>query len=146
MKAKLAAVAILFGVWAVLAHGQGEDPKKDMDSLNGTWKLVSEMDRGQNIPVDPNEIFVINGDSLVNKVGNKITDEFTIKKVNAAKNPQEIDLVPLRDPNKGVPCPAILKVEGNQLVICVNFNPGAARPTTFESTQANGNIVLTMKK
>jgi uncharacterized protein (TIGR03067 family) len=146
MKAKLAAVAILFGIWAVLANAQGEDTKKDVEGLNGTWKLVSEIDRGQNMPVDPNEVFIFNGDNLVNKVGQKVTDEFTLKKVNAAKNPWEIDMIPLREPNKGMSCPAIMKVDGNQLTICVNFSPGAKRPTTFESTQANGNIILTMKK
>jgi uncharacterized protein (TIGR03067 family) len=146
MKTKLLAVVLLFGAWSVLATAQGDDAKKELESLKGTWKLMEETDSGQKIPVDPNEIFIFNGDNLVNKVGTKITDEFQIKIVGAAKNPKEIDLIPLKDPNKGMTSPAIYKVEGNKLTICVNFAVGSKRPTAFTSDQTNRNIILTMEK
>jgi uncharacterized protein (TIGR03067 family) len=145
MKTKLMAVMVLFSAWAVMATAQGEDSAKELESLKGTWKLVSEVASGQNIPADPMEIFIFTGDNVVNKVGPKVTDEFTIK-VNPTKTPKEIDLIPLKDPNKGVSCPGIYKVEKNELTICVNFNANAKRPTAFESTNTNGNIILTMKK
>lgn len=146
MKTKVVALALLFGVWSVVASAGGDDAKKELEKLKGTWKLTSEVDSGQQIPPDAmGEIFVFNGDNVVNKVGAKVTDEFQIK-LNPAKSPKEIDLIPLKEPNKGVPSPGIYKVEGNKLVICVNFAPGSKRPTGFDSNQTNRNIILTMEK
>jgi uncharacterized protein (TIGR03067 family) len=145
MKTKVLAVVLLFGAWAVLATAGGDDAKKEMEKLQGTWKLTSETDSGQNIPVDPNEIFTFKGEDLVNKVGNKVTDEFKVK-ISAGKTPKEIDLIPQKEPNKGVPSPGIYKIEGNKLTVCVNFSPGSKRPAGFDSNQTNRNIVLTMEK
>jgi uncharacterized protein (TIGR03067 family) len=145
MKTKVLAVVLLFGAWSVLATAGGDDAKKELEKLGGTWKLIEETDSGQKIPVDPNEVFIFKGESLTNKVGAKTTDEFTVK-VMPGKNPKEIDLIPLKEPNKGVPSPAIYKVEGNKLTICVNFAPGSKRPTAFTSDQTNRNIILTMEK
>jgi uncharacterized protein (TIGR03067 family) len=145
MKTKVLAVTLLFVASAVLATAGGEDAKKDMEKLKGTWKLIGETDSGQPVPPDPNEIFIFDGkEDLVNKVGAKITDEFTIK-LNPTKNPKEMDFVPKREPNVGVPSPAIYKFEDKKLIICVNFAPSAKRPTTFESTAANHNILLTLE-
>jgi uncharacterized protein (TIGR03067 family) len=143
MKTKLMAVMLLFGAWSVVATGQGDD--KELEKFTGTWKLTSEVDSGMNIPADPQEVFVFKGKNLVNRVGPKITDEFEVK-LNPGKTPKEIDLIPLKEPNKGVPSPAIYKMEGNKLTICVNFAPGGKRPTAFESNQTNRNIILTMEK
>jgi uncharacterized protein (TIGR03067 family) len=146
MKTKVLAVALLFGAWAVLATaGGGDDAKKEMEKLQGTWKLTSEVDSGQNIPVDPNETFTFKGEDLINKVGNKATDEFKVK-IIPGKTPKEIDLIPQKEPNKGVPSPAIYKIEGNKLIVCVNFAPGSKRPGGFDSNQTNRNIILTMEK
>jgi uncharacterized protein (TIGR03067 family) len=145
MKTKLMAVMLLFGAWAVVATGQGDDEKKELEKLKGTWKLTSEVDSGTSIPPDPNEVFIFNGKNVQNKVGPKITDEFDLK-LNLKENPKQIDLIPLKEPNKGVPSPAIYKIEGNKLTICVNFAPGGKRPNAFESNQTNRNIILTMEK
>jgi uncharacterized protein (TIGR03067 family) len=148
MKTKLLAVMVVFGASAVLATAGGDDAKKDMEKLKGTWKLTSETDSGQNIPVDPNEVFVFDGEKLTNKVGSKVTDEFKVKIVGAGKSPKEIDLIPEKDPNKGVAAPGIYKLEGkdDKLTICINFAPGSKRPTGFESNQQNRNIILVMQK
>ena len=145
MKTKLVAAMLLFGAWSVVATGQGDDEKKELDKFKGTWKLTSEVDSGTNIPADPNEVFVFEGTKVVNKVGPKITDEFNLK-LNLKAMPKEIDLIPLKEPNKGVPSPAIYKMEGNKLTICVNFATGGKRPNAFESNQTNRNIILTMEK
>jgi uncharacterized protein (TIGR03067 family) len=145
MKAKLVALALIFGAWAVSVSADEQDAKKALAELKGTWQLVNEVDAGTPFPADPKEVFIFNGESLVNKVDTKVTDEFTLK-IDPTKTPKEIDLVPQKDPNKGVPAPAIYKVEGNKLTICVNFTPGAKRPSNFESNNTNRNIILTMQK
>jgi uncharacterized protein (TIGR03067 family) len=148
MKTKLTAVLLLCGAWCVAATGQGGDAKgakEELDKLQGTWKLVSEVDSGQTQQVDPMETFTFNKDTCQNKVGSKLTDEFTIK-IDPGKTPKEMDMIPLKDPSKGIPCPAIYKIEGNQLVICVNFSPNGKRPSGFDSNANNRNIILKMDK
>jgi uncharacterized protein (TIGR03067 family) len=145
MKTKLVAAMLLFAAWSVVATGQGDDEKKELEKLKGTWKLTGEVDSGTNIPPDPQEVFIFNGKNVVNKVGPKITDEFDLK-LNLKENPKQIDLIPLKEPNKNVPSPAIYKFDNGKLVICVNFAPGSKRPNAFESNQTNRNIILTLEK
>jgi hypothetical protein len=45
-----------------------------------------------------------------------------------------------------VPWPAIYKIEGNKLTLCVNFDAGTKRPTTFTSDQTNRSTILVMEK
>jgi uncharacterized protein (TIGR03067 family) len=146
MKTKLFAAMLLFGAWSVVATGQGADEQKALEKFKGTWKLVSEVDSGKNIPADPNEVFIFDGKkNCTNKCGLGIRDEFELK-VNPTKTPKEIDLIPLKEPNKGIPSLAIYKLEGNKLSICINFNVGAKRPTAFECNESNRNIILIMEK
>jgi uncharacterized protein (TIGR03067 family) len=145
MKTKLLALIVLFGSWSVVATGQGADEKKELEKLKGHWKLVSEVDSGQNIPADPTELFIFHGNNLLNRVGLKILDEFELK-VNPTKKPKEMDLIPFKEPNKGIPSPAIYKMEGNKLTICVNFGPGGKRPSDFTSNATDRNIILIMER
>jgi uncharacterized protein (TIGR03067 family) len=145
MKSNLLALLVLFGAWSAIATGQGGDEKKELEKFKGTWKLIGEVDSGQNIPADPNEVFIFNGNNLLIKLGLKITEEFDLK-VNPTKTPKEMDLISIKEPNKGVPFPAIYKMEGNKLSICVNFALGGKRPTDFISTAENRNLLKIMEK
>jgi uncharacterized protein (TIGR03067 family) len=141
MITKVLAVALLFGAWTLAAMGGGDDAKKELDKLQGVWKLEEGKIRDYR-----DEFFIIKDDCIIDKIDAKVIDEFRVKIVNPTKNPKEIDLIPLKDPNKGIACPAIYKVEGNKLTICVRFEPGSKRPTDFTSNQTNRNIILIMVK
>jgi uncharacterized protein (TIGR03067 family) len=145
------AAKILAAEWAKIEDAKAklaEQKAKDAETtkLEGTWKLLSEIDRGKNRLVDPKEVWIFGGDKLENKIGLTPADSFTVK-IAADKSPKEIDLIPLQDPNKGVPCRAIYKVDGTTFTICVNFAaPKGERPSAFESSQDNRYILMTFKK
>jgi uncharacterized protein (TIGR03067 family) len=122
-----------------------QDNSFGLRALQGTWQLIHEIDSGRVVPCDPNETFAFSGKQLINKVGLKITDEFTVR-IIPAKRPQQMDLIPLKEPNKGMPYPAIYKIEGGTLTICVAFQIGALRPQNFNSNMDNRWCVLTMKR
>jgi uncharacterized protein (TIGR03067 family) len=149
MKTKLLAVALVFGVWSLMAAADGgRRPRiqSELDMLKGNWKLISEVAAGQNVQVDATETFYFNGRTLVDSIGGKVTDEFTIK-IDPSKNPKEIDLIPLKQPNMGQTIYGIYKIEGDMLILCANFIPqGNRRPKAFESNQNNKTNILTMKK
>jgi uncharacterized protein (TIGR03067 family) len=116
-----------------------------LPALQGTWRLIQENDSGQAIPCDPNERFIFKGGNLLNMVGRKATDEFNVRIIRGHR-PQQMDLIPLKEPNRGVPFPAIYKIEGDKLTICVNFQPGGKRPDSFNNNANNRWIVLTMQR
>jgi uncharacterized protein (TIGR03067 family) len=144
MKTKLLALVVLVGPLTGVGVGGGDEVKKELAKLQGTWKLGLQPGPNGGLE-DPNETFIFDGDNLKTKRDTKISDEFQVK-IIPGKTPKEIDLIPLREPNKGKPCPAIYKLDGNELTICVNFAPGAKRPTDFTATAKNRNILLIMEK
>jgi uncharacterized protein (TIGR03067 family) len=146
MTTKLLALTLLFSALTFAGTTAGEDAKRELAQLKGTWRVLSEETAGLKIPADPNQVFIFSGPYLLVKVGTKITDEFRVEIVNAAKDPKEMDLIHFKEPYKGMVCPTIYKIEGNKLTLGVNFTPGNKRPAAFTTDQANGNTVLTLEK
>jgi uncharacterized protein (TIGR03067 family) len=76
------------------------------------------------------------------KEGNKDADEGTYK-VDAKKNPGEIDIVPPKESSTHV---GIYKIEGDTLTICLADKNSTERPTKFESPDGSDIFLVTLKR
>src|SRR5437773_1103994 len=66
-------------------------------------------------------------------------------KLNAAKTPQEIDMIGTEGDLKGKAALGILKLDGDLLTMCYVM-PGKDRPTAFESQPQSGAFLVTWKR
>jgi hypothetical protein len=55
MNQKLSMLLLVAGTWTVVAAAGGDETSKELDKLNGTWKVVYDEDSGKKRPVDPKE-------------------------------------------------------------------------------------------
>src|SRR6478672_5781516 len=97
---------------AVLVGAPGkDDPKKDTPSLVGTWTATESLRGGKphNPPAGTTITFTADGKGIL-KEGNAAKPEEGTYKIDAQKEPAEIDIVP-PDKDKGPPVIGIYKFE-----------------------------------
>jgi uncharacterized protein (TIGR03067 family) len=106
----------------------------DFNLLQGNWKLV-KMDGPPPVTPIPNSVMNIQGGSFkIELNGNEITNGTF--RIDPTKNPKHIDLRVDKSPNPKTAkqvLPGIYQIQGNQLIMCLNENPGGPgmRPTAF---------------
>ncbi len=129
----------LTGVPALIWAG---DNAAEMTKLQGTWALVSLIDKGR---AEPDKLvqtlkLIIDGDKYTYDIGGKMFN--ATFKLDAAAKPLAIDVKFDSGPAKDRVMKAIYVIEGDTLKIC-----GAdKRPTEFESTKESGTILFTFKR
>ena len=137
--------AVLFGVvLAVGAPGDKEAPKKGPPSIVGEWDGEKAVRGGQERPIPDGGVkatFTADG-KLIFKEGNKDPEEGSYK-VDAKKDPAEIDLTPPREDGTLI---GIYKIDGDTLTICLSEKGSADRPTKFESPDGTNIMLVTMKR
>jgi uncharacterized protein (TIGR03067 family) len=120
--------------------------KKDLETFQGNWQMVSAVQDGK--PLPPEEVkqfkltiqtnkFVLRKDSVVISEGT-----FTL---DPTRKPKEIDETATVGPNKGKTFLAIYEVEGERHRICFAA-PGQERPTEFSSTAGSGHLLQVWKR
>src|SRR5262245_10764766 len=138
------------GIWAVLAAalvaagapgGEGE-AKKELEKLQGTWKVLKAVKSGDPEPADEVQKMrvVISGEKFTIQAGEK-KEEAGIK-LDPSKKPAAIDLRAVGDP---VPVQGIHKLEKGQLTICFTRD-GKPRPKEFSSSQKAGTSLLVLER
>jgi len=121
--------------------GFAQDDAKELEKLEGSWKIESAMEngvlvQGEDLAQITKIIFTIKGNKLT--PSDNPTDFLTLK-IDASKKPAEIDLTEKdMKVSKG-----IYKLEDSVLRLC--FSDGE-RPKEFTSTMANKAILLVLKK
>ena len=137
--------AVLFGVvLAVAAPGDKEAPKKEAPTLVGDWDGEKAVRGGKERPVPEGGItitFTKDG-KLLFKEGAKDTTEGSYK-VDAKKDPAEIDLTPPKEEGTLV---GIYKLDGDTLTICLSEKGSTDRPTRFESPEGTNVMLITLKR
>jgi uncharacterized protein (TIGR03067 family) len=132
VSAMVRATTLAIGLAAVLVGvAAAEDKKTDKDRLQGEWKIVSVLAAG----IEPEAKDQLVGMGLTFR-GGKLSGglhelEF---KLDAAKDPREIDFTILKSPDegeKGKEVPGVYKLEGDKLTVHFSY-PGGPRPTDFE--------------
>ena len=127
-----------------------DPPKKEAASIVGEWVGEKAVAAGKELPVPEGGVgFTFAEDGKVQiREGRRDKPDSGTYKVDAKKDPAEIDLIP--PPDKKEPMVlGIYKIDGDTLTLAFAKGPGAGgggRPTKFESPEGSEVIVITMKR
>lgn len=131
------------------ADAPKEDPnKKDMDALQGSWKLVSRERDGKADPADAiKDIVVVNTGNKFELKGGPSAVGATKGSfvIDATKKPKHMDRTPADGPQKDKTLLCIYELDGDTLKLCV-APAGKERPTEFSSKAGSGHILSVFKR
>ena len=137
---------IIAAVVVSLPADNPQDPasKKDLDGLQGTWKLVSAMRDGEALPKDKvkKTTIVIKDDTFLfpDSAEYATSKEGTIK-LDATTKPKQMDAT---STEKEVML-GIYELDGDRYKVC--FAPtGKPRPSEFASKSGSGNLLQVWKR
>jgi uncharacterized protein (TIGR03067 family) len=120
--------------------------KKEMDKLQGTWKLVSGEFSGK--PLAGGDLegaeFTIKGDKYTFKQG-EMTEEGTIK-VDPSKKPPTVDLAITSGGDKGKAQLGIYKLEGDKFTVCFSKAGATERPAALSTKEDSDQLLFGFKK
>lgn len=122
-----------------------DDMKKELEKLQGTWKLESVEVEGQKAPPEAFKgvRLTIKGDKFSFTESN--TTFGGTFKVDLLKKPNTIDISFTEGPEKGTTTLGIYEVEGDTWKICLNPK-GAKRPAEFRAKQGTGEVLEVFKR
>jgi uncharacterized protein (TIGR03067 family) len=133
---------VLLGVVLLLfaALTPGQETNKELEALQGEWKIVSieprlEPETSYTITIK-GELWTIKAPDILGNAAAKTTI-----KIDPSKNPKTIDLLTKIGDKERPPQLGIYKLEGNTLTVCQTRGK-ADRPTEFKSTDRHMLIVL----
>ncbi len=133
-----------------VAVEQDEGTTTELQKFQGTWSMISAKMNGN--PVEDAHVqqsritFVGDKVELIAPHQHKETILASITKLDATKNPKEMQWVRATGPNAGITMIAIYEFEGpDQYKIC--FDPtGEKAPTGFDAEAGTGQIWQTWKR
>lgn len=150
-------LANLCGVIGVLAivcmatgQGEGKPDNKDMEALQGTWQVSFHEEKGVKSPADGTHTVTFTGNKIhqLHKVTNGADFQYSFK-LDATKNPAEIDLTIIKAGNEkdqgevGKTVLGIYRLDGDHLKLCTD---PTVRPTTFDTQGKRRDTVLSVFK
>jgi uncharacterized protein (TIGR03067 family) len=110
----------------------------DLKAMQGAWEMTKGVNAGEAMETK-GVTMVVEKNTLTVNDGKR--DESVTFKLNAKKNPKEIDLVPPKDKGDKL-MPGIYKLEKGVLTICFN-KEGGTRPMKFDD---KGTSLVVFKK
>ena len=115
--------------------------KKDLQALQGTWKLAALEVNGVDVPVAKLDgtLVTIKDEFYIVKV--KDRDFKVVLKLDPGKEPKEMDMIFQEGANKDKVHKGIYKIEKDQLKICRGLTPDQDRPNQF-ATWPNTNVFV----
>ena len=125
----------------VSSEAAEDESEKDLKEMAGNWVPVLMQLNGKKQPDEVTRAIklTINGNKYNTVVG-KERDEGTLK-LDATKEPREMDIITSVGENKGKPIPCIYELKGNELRVCYGLN-GTARPADFKSGEDEKGVVM----
>ncbi|MBI1832352.1 MAG: TIGR03067 domain-containing protein [Planctomycetes bacterium] len=138
---KLACCLFLFA--SALAAGRAGDQPSDLDRLQGTWVVVSLIEKGKAVAAEEAATIeiVIDKDTYTAFEKGKIVVKYQFK-LDPTKTPRQVDFTYLVGDDKGKTEPGIYVIEKDQVRFCLDEDK-KGRPTKFEGDSFS---VLTLKK
>ena len=142
----LAALALC----ATILHAGGDAKQgaaqKELKRLEGTWEAVAAVVDGiKQVPAKgKGHRLVIQGDAYTLETSVKPFVKGTLK-VDPAKKPHTLDLIPADGGASGKPIPCIYELNGDELRVCVG-RIGKARPAEFISKEGSRHILTTYRR
>src|SRR5262249_49404205 len=134
----------LLGAASLIAD---DKDKKDIDALQGTWKVESFKVAGQDAPDDvvTEGTFAIKDKKYTLIVKGEEAETGTFK-VDPEKKPKAIDLEISSGNDKGKKQLGIYTLKGDALTFCFGFPGSDDRPAKLESTEDSKTILLVLKR
>src|SRR5262245_60860344 len=131
----------------VAAPGPKDAPKKE-PTIVGEWVGEKAVSGGMDLPVPKGGITItFTADGVLTVVeGARARPDAGSYKIDAKKDPPEIDLIP-PDTKKEPTVLGIYKIDGDTLTLCFDRGGGGdKRPKKFESAAGDSMIVMTLKR
>jgi uncharacterized protein (TIGR03067 family) len=123
--------------WLFAAQDQGDAVKKELEKLQGTWKLVSGETNGEQFTADEvGYTITFTGDKFVVKRGNDVVRAGT-QKLDPTKEPRSVDAQVTEGEGRGTTMLGIYELDGDTLKACFDPN-GKKRPTEFKTSPDSG--------
>ncbi|MDB5341711.1 MAG: hypothetical protein JWP89_88 [Schlesneria sp.] len=151
MRLHAAAFVVLFagvGLPAMAGDAKEEAVMKDVESLKGTWVVVSAERDGRKLTDEQIKGVMLTfdgGEKVVVKKGDQPLFEGTIK-IDPTKKPKTQDSTQTSEgENKGKITLSIYEVEGDTLKIC-SAEPGKDRPAEFSTQPGSGHFLRVYKR
>lgn len=118
-----------------------DESEKDLKKMAGEWTPVLMQLNGKKQPEEllKSIKLTIKGDKYNTVVG-KEKDEGTLK-LDATKEPREMDITTNVGENKGKAIPCIYEIEGDELRVCYGLKV-AERPTDFKADEDAKGVVM----
>src|SRR5262245_30222647 len=123
----------------------GGTMSKDLENLQGSWRVTALEVDGQTVPMDTlgNAGIVINGDHFVSTgMGNEYKGTF---EVDAKSRPRKLTMKFDTDPEKGNTNLAIYEMKGDTWKLCI-ATQGKVRPSRFGTKVGDGFVFETLTR
>lgn len=139
-------LALAAGLLLAADSPKDDAAKKDLDKLQGTWKLVSYETGGNKAGEED-----LAGSKMVIK-GNKYAytsadqDEEGTMKLDPGAKPAAVDLKIESGNDKGKDQVGIYKLEGDTLTFCFAHPGEKERPKEFSGREGSSNLVFVLKR
>jgi uncharacterized protein (TIGR03067 family) len=135
---------VLMGLALSLAAPATKDsPKKDTPSIVGEWIPSQAVRGGMNDMPPPGTSITFTADGkVIMKEGKRDRAEEGTYKIDAKKDPAELDLMPPKGEERNLT--GIYKFEKDKLIICVSM--GGDRPKKFESPEGSQTMLITLER
>jgi len=137
----LALMTLSVGLLAGGDDPKPEDVKKDLDTFQGTWTIVTLERDGVNLLQQFGTFeMVVKGDEYT---APNIAATF---KLDPSKSPKAIDISYKEGPAAGQTIKAIYKLEGDNLTMCRARAQGDERPVEFAAPSGSGRMLFAFKR
>ena len=127
----------------------GQDAKKDVETIQGTWDLVAFVINGRDRLEDKIEIQMTFKDDkmvLIFAQDKKEERHELTFKLDPTRKPKTIDVTALEGPYKGKTVGGIYQLDGDALKMCIPNEPGKDRPKEFASKEGSDVALFTLKR
>ena len=138
----LAIGCLLLGATAL--NADDKDKKKDIDALQGTWKIESFKVAGQDAPLEK-ATFAIKDKKYTLTVDGEEMETGTFK-LDPEKKVKTIDLEIASGNDQGKKQPGIYTLKDDTLTLCFAFPGETDRPTKLESNEESKTILIVLKR
>lgn len=122
-----------------------DEVRAAVKELQGEWQFVRIERNGQAVALEQlrkSKITIVK-QTLVWADNGK--DETWFFEVNPAKTPREFDLI-ANDGDIALGVPGIYRLDKDRLSICLGFNDGCKRPTTFKNQTGTENLLMVLER
>jgi uncharacterized protein (TIGR03067 family) len=138
----LASGCLLLGAASLVA-----DEKKELEALDGTWKVEAFTVDGMKLPDEliKKVMFVIKDGKYTITIDGKEEETGTIK-LDPDKTPKTIEFGITGGKDKGKKQPGIYKLDGDTFTFCMAHPGETERPTKLESAKDSKTVLSVLKR